>query len=165
MEARQRRFIKKDISDSSVQKRRDRKDPHYHRSIHAYAPLYINPRNPMLYARHQLQESICIVEIDLRILDDRDFLLTDGNAAANKTKFFASLDGFRKLSWDVLKSRNWVDLEDGKRKMCAEALIYPSVPSAYLKRLHFLGSPHHDELQAIKIPKETTPSLFFEVER
>ena len=44
-----------DISDPDAQRWRECIEPHYKRKIHEYAPLYIRPRNPMLYVRRHLQ--------------------------------------------------------------------------------------------------------------
>lgn len=160
-EASKRDLIKKDISDENVQMLRNRVDPWYGRTIHSYVPLYIKPRNPMLYVRRDLQDSICILEVDLTVIDNSEYLLTDGNAAAHNTKFFTSIDGFRELPWDVLNTTSWNDKNDGKRKMCAEVLVYPYIPAHYIKRLHFIKYPSNDLMLAIQISKEITPTLFF----
>ena len=48
-----------DISDPDVQRWRTKVDPHFSRSLHEYVPLYINPRNPMLFRRREMQREIC----------------------------------------------------------------------------------------------------------
>ena len=56
--AHQNNLIKKDISNKDVNKRRQKRDPIYKKSIHDYVPLYFNPRNPMMYVRKNIQNDI-----------------------------------------------------------------------------------------------------------
>lgn len=148
-----------DISDPEVQRWREQKPPNSTRSIHEYAPLYINPRNPMLYVRRAQQSDICIIEIDPKVLDDNIFLLTDGNAASATTRFFEKLSDLKYLPWDVLKSESWSDKQDGKRKRCAEVLVYPKIDPQYIKAIHFRDvAPSLDGVdKRIRI----TPKLYF----
>ena len=125
-----------DISDPSVQHWREKIEPIYHCSIHAYAPLYINPRNPMLYKLKNLQNQIVMVEICPSVLESNRYLFTDGNAASKETEFYNSIDDLRYLPWDVLRSGKWNDIQDGKRKMCAEVLVYPKIPSSFIINIH-----------------------------
>ena len=41
-QAQSRKLTKRDIADADVQRRRNRVDPVYHRSVHDYTPLYVN---------------------------------------------------------------------------------------------------------------------------
>ncbi|MEA3522586.1 MAG: DUF4433 domain-containing protein [Campylobacterota bacterium] len=116
-----------DISDHGVQRWREAKDPIYGRKIHDYTPTYFNIRNPMLYVRKNIQNELCLIEISLSVLSKKNFLFTDGNAAAINTNFYNSLDDLIHLPWEVLNASYWNDFEDGKRKRCAEVLIYPSI--------------------------------------
>ena len=36
--------------------------------IHHFAPLYFNPRNPMLYKRRDIQEDLVILGVDRELL-------------------------------------------------------------------------------------------------
>jgi hypothetical protein len=149
-----------DISDPDVQRWRDRRDPHFNRPIHLYAPLYISPRNPMLYKRKEQQPDICILEIDLSVIDN-EFLLTDGNAASTTTKFFKNLSDLNELPWDILNDRTWFGKKDGKRKMCAEVLIYPKVEPKYIKVIHCYNSNVIKHLDEVSKPIRITPELYF----
>lgn len=60
--------IREDISNHDVQLLRNRRDPHYERSIHEYAPLYVRARNPMLYACRDQQDELCLIEVSLAAL-------------------------------------------------------------------------------------------------
>jgi len=125
-----------DISDPDAQKWREGIEPHYNRKIHEYAPLYIKPRNPMLYVRRHLQVDLCIIEISLSVLFENEYLITDGNASSRATKFFKSVENVDELPWNVLNGGFWPDHDDGKRKMCAEILVYPKVTPNHIGTVH-----------------------------
>lgn len=126
-----------DISDPDAQRWREAREPHFKRTIHSYAPLYVKPRNPMLYVRRNLKAHLCLLEIDLSVLFDSEYLITDGNAASRITKFYNSVEYIDELPWTVLNSGYWPDHDDGKRKMCAEVLVYPKIDPIYITGLHF----------------------------
>ncbi len=104
-----------DISDSEAQKWRERRDPYYNRRVHDYAPLYINPRNPMLYVRNHLQNYLCLIEVSFSVLVEGNYLLADGNAASRDTLFFNSITSIPSLPCNVLNAHYWTDFPDGKR--------------------------------------------------
>ncbi len=125
-----------DISDPDVQKRRSGKDPIFNREIHAYTPTYITIQNPMLYRLKSSSHSLCLLEISLESLDYHDVLFTDGNAASRDTKFYSHPEDLKNLPWDVLKAEFWSDFADGKRKRCAEVLVYPSIGARHITKIH-----------------------------
>ena len=125
-----------DISDPDVQKRRSGKDPIFNREIHAYTPTYITIQNPMLYRLKSSSHSLCLLEISLESLDYHDVLFTDGNAASRDTKFYTHPEDLKNLPWDVLKAEFWSDFADGKRKRCAEVLVYPSIGARHITKIH-----------------------------
>jgi len=150
-----------DISDPGVQQWRDRKEPCYNRPIHEYAPLYINPQNPMLFVRKEIQDEICILEISCAVLDEQEFVFTDGNAASRTTKFYKSLDDLNNIPWDVINDDRWDYFDDGKRKRCAEFLIFPAVDIKYIRCLHFLNSSIANKYCKNGYLCKSTRSLFF----
>lgn len=160
-EARGRKTDLIDISDPEAQKWRERRDPYYNRRVHDYAPLYINPRNPMLYVRKHLQNELCLIEVSLATLIEGNYLLTDGNAASRDTLFFNSMNDFASLPWDVLSSNYWGDFPDGKRKRCAEALIYPRVEPKHLGVIHCYSSQTLNYLANCWHKAILSPNLFF----
>lgn len=125
-----------DISDPDVQRWRTRVDPHFSRSLHEYVPLYINPRNPMLYRRREMQRQICFIEISVAALEGRDFIFSDGNAASNRTHFYTDISDLRLLPWEVLRSNFWTDFDDGKRKACSEVLVPDIVEPHFIRAVH-----------------------------
>lgn len=150
-----------DISDHGVQRWREEKDPIYGRKIHDYTPTYFNIRNPMLYVRKNIQDELCLIEISLSVLSEANFLFTDGNAAARDTAFYNSLDDLAHLPWKVLNASYWNDFEYGKRKRCAEVLIYPSIDPKYIKQIHCNSDVTLQQLSRINCNVTKTRELFF----
>lgn len=121
-----------DISDSAVQARRDRIEPVYKRCIHEYVPFYLSPRNPMLFRRREIQSDIIMLAVSTQVLGSHPHLFTDGNAASNATLFSRDelvLSGSR----DILRASYWSDYEDGKRRKCAEVLVYSHVETSFIQ--------------------------------
>lgn len=126
----------KDISDPDVQERRRRKsDPIYRRPLHDYVPLYFRARNPMLYVRREMQERLAVLYVEKSVLCGRGVVFTDGNAAADKTRYFSSVDDLAQLDWACLEATDWTAHVDGKRKRCAEVLVPDAIPKGRIKRI------------------------------
>lgn len=150
-----------DISDHNVQIRRETIEPYCNRKIHEYAPLYLKPRNPMLYVLRHLQSDLCLVEVSLSALLDSEYLITDGNAACRDTQFFNTVNYLSSLPWDVLNSRFWKDHDDGKRKMCAEVLIYPKITPKYIDVIHCYSKSTLNTLANCGRIVKLSPNFFF----
>lgn len=124
-----------DISNDDVQRRREGKcDTRYGRNLHDYASLYINPRNAMLYYVQRNSPTVCLLEIDLAVLDEASFVFTDSNAACASARFFNDASDLRRLNFDVVFAARW----DGKgpsfkQRMQAEFLVHPKVLPRYIR--------------------------------
>ncbi|RME93009.1 MAG: DUF4433 domain-containing protein [Candidatus Hydrogenedentota bacterium] len=173
-EAHEKDFLNEDISDQQVNNLRARKEPVYNLRIHDYAPFYFNPRNPMLYKiTHDAnfgydQSEILILEIDPRVIYQEGNLFTDGNAASASTYFFARISDISKLNWSIIRCRYWNDHPDGGRIICAETLVYPHLPTKYIKRIHTCSFEVQTQVRNIidefglNIPCSVTRSLYFD---
>ena len=60
------------------------------RALHEYANLYICARNPMLYKRHAVHKSLCVLRIKPSVLDLPEVVITDQNAASDYRRFLPS---------------------------------------------------------------------------
>lgn len=150
-----------DISEAGVQKRRDRQEPANHRMLHEYAPLYINPKNPMLSARRSLQHEIVLLKISPTVLQDGQHVFTDGNAACHRT-LFSSNSNVVETSIDVLNAKTWFDYIDGKRRRCAELLVYPKVQPVHILSAICSNNALADEVaMGTNLQIEVIPSMFF----
>lgn len=150
-----------DISDHGVQKRRAKTDPIYRRNLHDYTPTYLNIKNPMLFVKGDLQNTICLIELSLSILSEKSFLFTDGNAAAKITKFYNSVNDLERLPWDVLNAEYWNDFEDGKRKRCAEVLVYQNIPPKYIIKIYCNSHETLKQLSSLPVQSAISEELFF----
>ncbi len=73
----------KSIADDEVQKRRANKViPGGKGKLHDYVNLYFNPRNAMMYKRKNDHGQICVLGVNVMVLDQPNTIITDGNAAA-----------------------------------------------------------------------------------
>ena len=125
-----------DISHPEVQSKREKVEEHYSRKIHDYAPLYFNPKNPMSRLRwNDFKNALCFLQVSVSALAEGEFLISDGNAASQVTKFYKSLDQLDLLPWDVIQAEYWNDHDDGSRKRCAEVLIYPKIKPEHIKSI------------------------------
>lgn len=124
-----------DISNADVQQRREHKcDTRYGRNLHDYASLYINPRNAMLYYVQRNKPTVCLLEVDLAVLDESTFVFTNANAACGPARFFSDLTDLKELNWPVIFSDRW----SGKglfykQQMQAEFLVHPKVLPKYIR--------------------------------
>jgi len=150
-----------DISDHSVQKRRGKTDPIYGRELHDYVPTYFNIKNPMLSAKRNIENKICLIEISLSILSETNFIFTDGNAASKDTNFYYLMNDLQRLPWNVLTAKYWNDFEDGKRERCAEVLVYPIIPPEYIKKIHCNSWEILKRMSDFSVHSTISEELFF----
>lgn len=132
-EAHRRGLVAADLSNGEVQGRRRFLVPGLspapgQATLHDYVPLYFTTKNPMLFARRDVQESIVILGVAPRVLLDPGTLFTDGNAAARETRFYRGTANLDRLPWNVLHAHYWSPFKDGKRQRCAEVLVYRQTP-------------------------------------
>jgi hypothetical protein len=57
------------------------------RPLHEYANLYICARNPMLRKRSNMHRDICVLRVDVKVIDSPDVVITDSNAASKYARF------------------------------------------------------------------------------
>ncbi len=153
-----------DISNGSVQQKRDKVEPIFNRCLHDYVPTYFNPRNPFQYAQEpKMWDQLAILQISYDVFKKVDFVICDGNAASHTTCFSGKLKSIEKLPWDVLKDNRqyWPDKIDGRRKICAECLIYPSIKQKYIAKIHFRSLRYDREFSRFGFEIAHTPGLFF----
>lgn len=150
-----------DISDPGAQRWRDRQEPANHRAIHDYAPMYINPKNPMLYVRRERQREIVILKISPCVLEEGQHVFSDGNAASHDTQF-SSDSNIVARSIAALNASYWGGCPDGKRRRCAELLVYPNVPPSHIISAICSSSVLAEEIALqTDIQVEVDHSMFF----
>lgn len=122
-----------DISDRSVQEWRRLPEPVFKRPINSYAPLYINPKNPMLRVVQNRHTDLVILGVSPDVLSVHQHLFTDGNAACHNTRFSTAPDILAE-SLPALKARYWNDYPEGRRRRMAEVLVFPAIEARFLTR-------------------------------
>ncbi len=121
-----------DISEPGVQRWRALPEPVFDLPIHAYAPLYFNPRNPMMFVRRHLQRNLVLLRVSPDAVHTAtQALFTDGNAACRNTRFSTSFDIVRPVE-PVLEANYWNGFPEGGRMRCAEALVLDVVPPQFI---------------------------------
>ena len=125
------------VADPEVQKRRSAKKVPNGRDLHDYANLYFNGRNSMMYSitKSQGVDEICLLRVDVAVLDLPGTVVTDSNAASGHAKFSDPTTG---LSLDRSKRGKGVALQFKKR--------FPDMFAEYARRCRDgevrLGEPY-----------------------
>lgn len=126
-----------DISDNEVQSRRNRVVVPGGFELHAYANVYFNPRNAMLYKRLNWLNNLCVLKIDKRVLDLKNTVISDANASAAGTSFWAPEDALKILNFNTIYSKSW-DFPDYRKRlyykqtMMAEVLVLNKISKEYI---------------------------------
>ena len=128
-------IARRDISDHEVQQKRARPEPVYARPIHDYVPMYLNPRNPMLYKLRRLADQLVMLAIDISDFLPVPVLFTDGNAACRATCFGRGLDTVIP-SDEILRSEYWSGFDEGTRRRCAEFLVPDRIPVSLISSVY-----------------------------
>ena len=122
-----------DISQPGAQQWRALPEPVFGAAIHAYVPLYFNPRNPMLFVRRHQQRDLVVLRVSVNAVKAAgQALFTDGNAASRATRFSTGF-GVVKAATPVLEAPYWSDFHDGRRMRCAEALVLNRVAPHFIE--------------------------------
>lgn len=93
-----------DLSNHSVQDKRDCKYVLNRRTLHDYANLYFDARNPMLFnlvSNRNINE-LCVLCVDKRVLDIPGTVVTDMNAAALLAVFENPEKALDRLNYDLI---------------------------------------------------------------
>lgn len=153
-----------DISEPGAQQWRARAEPVFGCAIHAYVPMYFNPRNPMLYVRRHLQHELVVLSISADAVKTAgQALFTDGNAACRDTRFSADF-AVVEAAEPVLKGGYWSAFPDGRRMRCAEALVLHRVAPHFIERVACNNLELMQRLQQrheLQVEIEVDTSLFF----
>lgn len=129
-----------DLSNHSVQDKRDCKYVLNRRTLHDYANLYFDARNPMLFnlVSNKNINELCVLCVDKMVLDIPETVVTDRNAAAFLAVFEKPENAFDRLNYDLIFARYWNDGDElstyhKKQIKCAEVLVYNRIDPQYIK--------------------------------
>ena len=160
-----------DISNSSVQNRRANKriDKEGH-TLHDYANLYFDARNPMMYYEvcHVDINCLCVICVDKKVLDLKNTLVTDSNASKDMAMIMSPEEGIELINFDKVKMRYW-NHEDPSIKAenigikCAEVLVFNNIPKEYFKRIKVCTDIAKEKVESLNlgIKVEIDRDIFF----
>ena len=163
-----KRIAHTSIAMQEVQDRRDVKTVPNGLALHKYANLYFDPRNPMLSARRNQNQDLCILKIDASILDFRGVVVSDRNASSSYASFYPPVIGIRNIDFNLVYATWWKDddyyVEMKKKSIkCAEVLVPHEVPYNFIVCAAVVSEQAKHKLEAIGFDKEIVvkPGLFF----
>jgi hypothetical protein len=147
---------KSDISNQSVQARRNH--------VHNKVPLYFNIKNPMTYTFSN-KSNLVILKIEKKIMLLPGVIFSDGNAAANSSKYYTSLQDLNKLNWGCINGPFWNDYNDGKRIRCAEVLVPNKISTKHIQEIFVYDISTYNNLMKLlsnkNIPITIDKSYYF----
>jgi len=131
------RLAHRSVASESVQNIRRAKPVPGGFSLHNYANLYFNARNPMMYCIKHMPDLI-VIRVSPEVLDLPDTVVTDGNAATWNTRFYPSPEGLANLDSGLIFAYYWTDPDymvylEKKRARNAEVLVPNLVSSEYIQ--------------------------------
>lgn len=102
--------------------------------LHSYANLYFCARNPMMFKRRGQHGDICVLKVSTEVLDLRDVVIADGNAASKYTAFWPSPSGLAKVNGEWVFAEYWTDQDQitywrKASAKCSEVLVPDTVPA------------------------------------
>ena len=157
------------VYDSSIVSKRNAKSTPNGKSLWDYANLYFQPRNPMMYRviHEKGRLDLAVIGIVPEVLQGREILITDGNAANDPTQFYSQSEGLKILQkqWKIIQNDWWNDLDGSKRKIMAECLVLDQVGEEHLHSLFVADLTTKSRVEKIvgtrQIPVVPEPHMFF----
>lgn len=135
---RAKRVDHQSVSMNEIQDRRAKVTVPGGRKLHEYVNLYICARNPMMYKRQAQYKELCVLRVDLNLIDLPGVVITDGNASGDYVRFSAAPKGLAIVDRDWTFADDWRDPDQiqyfrKKAAKCAEVLVPDKVKPDYIK--------------------------------
>lgn len=164
------RLQHRSVADPEVQERRKGKPVPGGFSLHSYANLYITARNPMLFKRirdGQIDE-LCVVSVSTDVLDLRDVVVTDRNAAKFGCGFSPANTGIDAVDAELIQRPYWTDGDQLEQDRCwnakfTEVLVPNRVDPGHVQGVYVAGAAARSVLDAQGLPIQVrrNRNLFF----
>ena len=163
-----RRLHHRSIAEQGVQERRkNKKIPGTNKYLHDYANLYFDAHNPMLSARRDMNDTICVLRIKSNVLSLNGVIVTDQNASRD-CWFKPVSEGLPLLNHTEVFAEFWINREEPMEEYrlkgikCAEVLmpkcVHPSlIIGAYVANV----TAFNNFRQVSTLPVEIKGSVFF----
>lgn len=156
------------IAMNEVQERRDKIRVPNGLKLHQYANVYFDPHNPMLSARRNQNNDICILKFDCIILDMPGVVVSDRNASSDYAGFYSPKAGMNEIDFDLVYARFWTDEDyyvqmQKKSIKCAEVLVPYVIPYEYIVCAAVIDKNAAHKLKEIGFDKtiKIEPRVFF----
>jgi hypothetical protein len=133
------------VEMGEIQERRAPKTVPGGRRLHEYVNLYFNARNAMLYKRLDAADNLCVLRVDLTVLDLPGVVVTDQNAGSDYVRFYDVVRGVSVLVKEYLFATYWTHPDQRetwhhKSAMCAEVLVPDRVAPEYILGAHVVSA-------------------------
>lgn len=156
------------IAMSDVQSRRARVHIPNGLRLHQYANLYFSCRNPMMYKRKEIAETLCVLLVSSSVLDIPNCIVSDMNAATDMARFYPAAEGIGTIDFERIFSRYWIHDNENETRIhkaikCAEILIPHSIPFSYVVSAYVVSKDAQRKLKNAGFDKEIKvyPEAFF----
>lgn len=156
------------IADNNVQDRRHVIQVPGGLSLHGYANLYFDARNPMMFRRKEQYCETCVLCVSLDILKLSDVIVTDKNASSNWVRFYSVEKGLSKIDFDEVFQRNWNHADEIKKMRlksakCAEVLVPDKIDFGYIRGALVANKTVEQKLNDATwaLPITINPDIFF----
>jgi len=106
--------------------------------LHDYANLYFDAHNPMLSKVRQHNDTICVLRIDVALLDLSGVIIADRNASSDYARFYPVDQGLAAIERDKVLAKYWTHpvnkYEEWEHKSikCSEILIPEKIEPQYI---------------------------------
>lgn len=157
-----KRGIHISVADSDVQARRDRVVVPNKLPLHDYANLYFDAHNPMLSRVRAKNDAICVLGIDVAVLDICDVVLSDMNAARDMVGFFDVSGGLENIDFDKVFKKYWDYSTKGIK--CAEVLVPHRIDATYITHIFVANTSAWDKILSLNLdtpPISMDADMFF----
>lgn len=162
-----RRVHHRSIAEQGVQERRqNKKIPGTNKHLHDYANLYFDAHNPMLSARRDMNDTICVLRIKSDVLSLDGVIVTDQNASRD-CWFKPVSEGLPLLDRDEVFATFWVSSDPFeayrlKGIKCSEVLVPKCVHCSYIFGVYAANSTALNNFKQVSsLSVEIKGSLFF----
>ncbi|MBM4348529.1 MAG: DUF4433 domain-containing protein, partial [Deltaproteobacteria bacterium] len=138
--------------------------------LHAYVNLYFCARNPMMRKRAPQHLSLCVLQVNVEVLDIPNVVIADGNAASDYTAFWLPPAGLERVDFDLVFAEWWTDSNQIEqwhkaRVKCAEVLVPDRVDPRFIQGAYVSFHENQTLLEdsGFRLPVTVNPKLFFQI--
>jgi hypothetical protein len=155
------------ISDPGIVERRKEKQTPEGKSLWAYANLYFQPKNAMLFrvTHNGSVNDVAVLSVRREILAQPNVFISDGNAANDSSTINAVSPSQLEVIAKQIETIWWAAV-DGKRKSMAECLVPNRVPPEYLESVYVANHEVAEKVRQIiapaTLPIIPQPAMFFQ---